>query len=137
MVGGAQAAIRDSTLHARVLVIVKKSKPQRERNGAALKPKASTLSYALDTAVVVIDGMTDRSRGHRVGEIGTSRVKLKPGLAHSYASFKGGNDEVGGHWWKIGTQAALVPAFAKPAKVGPPPDVATAGPSTPQIIALR
>jgi len=40
------------------LVIVKKSKPQRERNGASLKPKASTLSYTLDTAVVVIDGMT-------------------------------------------------------------------------------
>ena len=63
MVGGAQAAIRDSTLHARVLVIVKKSKPQRERNGAALKPKASTLSYALDTAVVVIDGMTTMLAG--------------------------------------------------------------------------
>ena len=63
MVGGAQAAIRDSTLHARVLVIVKKSKPQRERNGAALKPKASTLSYALDTAVVVIDRMTTMLAG--------------------------------------------------------------------------
>jgi hypothetical protein len=58
MVGGAQAATRDSTLNARVLVIVKKSKAQRERNGATLKPKASTPSYALDTAVVVIDGMT-------------------------------------------------------------------------------
>jgi hypothetical protein len=58
MVGGAQAATRDSTLHARVLVIVKKSKPQRERNGASFKPKASTLPYALDNAVVVIDGMT-------------------------------------------------------------------------------
>ena len=60
MVGGAQAATRDATLHARVLVFVKKSKPHRERNGAALKPKASALPYALDTAVVVIDGMTSR-----------------------------------------------------------------------------
>jgi hypothetical protein len=33
----------------------------------------------------------------------------------------GWNDEVGGHGWNIGTQAALVPAFAKPAKVGQPP----------------
>jgi len=41
------------------LVFVKeKSTPHRERNGASLKPRASTLPYALDTAVVVIDGMT-------------------------------------------------------------------------------
>jgi hypothetical protein len=59
MVGGAQAATRDSTLNARVLVFVKeKSKPHRERNGASLKPKASTPSFTLDTAVVVIDRMT-------------------------------------------------------------------------------
>jgi hypothetical protein len=58
MVGGAPAATGDSTLHARVLVFVKKSTPHRERNGASFKPKASTLPYALDTAVVVIDRMT-------------------------------------------------------------------------------
>jgi len=41
------------------LVIVKKTRNlQRERNGASSKPKASTLPYALDTAVVVIDNMT-------------------------------------------------------------------------------
>jgi hypothetical protein len=33
---------------------------------------------------------------------------------------KGWNDEVGGHGWKIGTQAALVHALAKPAKVDQP-----------------
>jgi hypothetical protein len=27
---------------------------------------------------------------------------------------KGGNDEVGGHGWTIGTQAASVPTFANP-----------------------
>jgi hypothetical protein len=43
------------------LVIVKKQNPQRERNGASSKPKASTPSYALDTAVVVIDEMTGSS----------------------------------------------------------------------------
>ena len=32
---------------------------------------------------------------------------------------KGGNDEVGSRGSKIGTHAALVPAFAKPARVGP------------------
>ena len=32
----------------------------------------------------------------------------------------GGDDEAGGHGWKIGTQAALVRAFAKAAKVGRP-----------------
>jgi hypothetical protein len=43
------------------LVIVKKQKQNLliERKGAAAKPKASTPSYALDTAVVVIDEMTD------------------------------------------------------------------------------
>jgi hypothetical protein len=30
----------------------------RERNGASLKPEASTPQFALDTAVVVIDNMT-------------------------------------------------------------------------------
>jgi hypothetical protein len=44
----------------------------RERNGASLKPEASTPQFALDTAVVVIDaldtavvvidGMTDEKR---------------------------------------------------------------------------
>jgi hypothetical protein len=48
-----KAATADATLHARVLVFVKKSKPHRERNGAFSKPKASTLPYALDTAVVL------------------------------------------------------------------------------------
>jgi len=43
---------------ARVLVIVKKQNPQRERNGASLTPVASAPSFALDTAVVVIDEMT-------------------------------------------------------------------------------
>jgi hypothetical protein len=41
---------------ARVLVAVKSSIFQQERNGASLKTKASTLSFSLDTAVVVIDG---------------------------------------------------------------------------------
>jgi hypothetical protein len=42
---------------------------------------------------------------------------------------KGGNDEVGGHGWKIGTQAALVPTFAKPAKVGQPPEDVPSAPN--------
>jgi hypothetical protein len=33
------------------------------------------------------------------------------GLAHLYVRCKGGNDEVGGHGWKIGTQAARCPRF--------------------------
>ncbi len=42
------------------------------------------------------------------------------GLAHLYVRCEGGNDEVGSHGWKIGTQAAFVPLFSKPAKVGQP-----------------
>jgi hypothetical protein len=52
------------------------------------------------------------------------RVK---GAGRLYVRCKGGNDEVGGHGWKIGTQAALVPAFAKPAKVGQPRSQAKKG----------
>ena len=43
----------------------------------------------------------------------------KKGLARVYVRCKGGNDEVGSHGWTIGTQASFVPAFSKPAKVGP------------------
>ena len=48
-------------------------------------------------------------------------------MAHLYVRCKGGNDGVGGHGWKIGTQAALVPAFSKPAKVGQPRSLAKKG----------
>jgi hypothetical protein len=36
----------------------------KERNGASLKPETHTPSFALDTAVVVIDGMTMNSIEH-------------------------------------------------------------------------
>jgi hypothetical protein len=39
----------------RVLVIVSSVCYQLERNGASLKPKASTPQFVLDTAAVVID----------------------------------------------------------------------------------
>jgi hypothetical protein len=45
-------------------------------------------------------------------------AEREEGLAHLYVPCKGGNDEVAGHGWKIGTQAALVPTFAKPRKGG-------------------
>ena len=57
---------------------MKESKPHRERNGASLKPRASALPYALDTAVVVIDRMTKLGRsehpqsGRNSGTSGTS-----------------------------------------------------------------
>jgi hypothetical protein len=47
-------------------------------------------------------------------------VVVCSGLAHLCVPCKGGNDEVAGHG-RIGVQAALVPTFAKPAKVGQPP----------------
>src|SRR6185312_145135 len=43
---------------ARVLVIMKQYPILRERNGASPASEASTPSFALDTAVVVIDRMT-------------------------------------------------------------------------------
>jgi hypothetical protein len=43
------------------------------------------------------------------------------GLVHFYVPCKGGNDEVGGRWRKTGARAALVPAFARPTKVGQRP----------------
>ena len=45
---------------------------------------------------------------------------LSRGLAHLYVRCKGGNDEVGGYRWKIGTQAALVPPLQR--KGGPAAD---------------
>jgi hypothetical protein len=63
-----------------------------------------------------------RQRNSDNGSMATAPVP-KPGLAHLYVLCKGGNDEVGGRGWKIGTQAALVPTFAKPAKVGQPPNM--------------
>ena len=46
---------------------------QIERNGARKKPRASALNYTLDTAVFVIEGMTNREKG-RV----TARLKPRP-----------------------------------------------------------
>jgi len=36
------------------------------------------------------------------------------GLARLYVPCKGGNDEVGGHGWRIGTRTALSPPLQKP-----------------------
>src|SRR5215510_14666208 len=55
MDGGDKLPPHDSC-KARVLVIVNSFDFQLERNGATLNPKASTPYFALDTAVVVIDG---------------------------------------------------------------------------------
>ena len=52
-----KATIADSR-RARVLVFMQSVGFQIERNGARKKPRASTLKYALDNAVVVIEGMT-------------------------------------------------------------------------------
>src|SRR6266481_9742763 len=62
-------------------------------------------------------GTRDAHRFLRIRTWGTS----PGGLAHLYVHCKGGNDEVGGHGWKIGTQAALVPPLQNPAKVSQPP----------------
>ncbi len=52
-------------------------------------------------------------------------------------SCKGGNDEASGNGWKIGTQAAIVLTFAKPAKVASRRVTSQRQvPSTPQIIAF-
>src|SRR6185312_3010907 len=47
---------------ARVLVIMKQYPILRERNGASPASEASTPSFALDTAVVVIDRVTQGSK---------------------------------------------------------------------------
>src|ERR1035441_5143849 len=54
-----KATIADSR-RARVLVFMQSVGFQIERNGARKKPRASTLKYALDNAVVVIEGMTNK-----------------------------------------------------------------------------
>ncbi len=49
-----------------------------ERNGAASKPWASPPSYALDTAVVVIDGMTPRETGEGLAWAGDDTLHFDP-----------------------------------------------------------
>jgi hypothetical protein len=57
MVGGANATTSDLAKNAS-LGLMQKQNLLKERNGASLKPETHTPSFALDTAVVVIDRMT-------------------------------------------------------------------------------
>ena len=71
-----KAAIGDSR-RARVLVFMQRERRRFpiERNGARKKPRASTLNFTLDTAVVVIDVMTNRKGMQVPGLVMTNRKR--------------------------------------------------------------
>jgi hypothetical protein len=56
-----KTAIGDSR-RARVLVFMQRGRFPIERNGARKEPRASTPDFTLDTAVVVIEGMTEETK---------------------------------------------------------------------------
>jgi hypothetical protein len=56
----------------------------------------------------------------RTGHPNVLSGKAGPAPWPTFTFLVTGNDEVGDHGWELGTQAALVPTIAKPAKVGQP-----------------
>src|ERR1019366_9424575 len=88
-----KTAIGDSR-RARVLVFMQSGRFQIERNGAGIKPQRSTPKFALDNAVVVIDGFTrDRAALRRCGQDpgdGSAQAEDRPSRCRTVAALAAG-----------------------------------------------